>query len=134
MQRNRILPRPRCVAQVKCCSLFLCDNLQERSLVLLLLRLVLLSRDLKPHNLLMDPKTMKLKIADLGLARAFTLPMKKYTHEVNKSMLRKAQNTHCFLYCPCIVILICLSSMCCVYLQFFVFNRLFIATDIDSMV
>ncbi|KAF5200951.1 Cell division control protein 2-like protein [Thalictrum thalictroides] len=41
-----------------------------------------LHRDLKPHNLLMDPKTMMLKIADLGLARAFTLPMKKYTHEI----------------------------------------------------
>lgn len=40
-------------------------------------------RDLKPHNLLMDRKTMTLKIADLGLARAFTLPIKKYTHEVN---------------------------------------------------
>lgn len=25
---------------------------------------------------------MRLKIADLGLARAFTLPMKKYNHEV----------------------------------------------------
>ncbi|CAH8370968.1 unnamed protein product [Eruca vesicaria subsp. sativa] len=41
-----------------------------------------LHRDLKPHNLLLDPKTMRLKIADLGLARAFTLPMKKYTHEI----------------------------------------------------
>ncbi|RID44533.1 hypothetical protein BRARA_I01319 [Brassica rapa] len=30
----------------------------------------------------MDPKTMRLKIADLGLARAFTLPMKKYNHEI----------------------------------------------------
>ncbi|CAK9178273.1 unnamed protein product [Ilex paraguariensis] len=30
----------------------------------------------------MDPKTVLLKIADLGLARAFTLPVKKYTHEV----------------------------------------------------
>lgn len=30
----------------------------------------------------MDRKTMMLKIADLGLARAFTLPIKKYTHEV----------------------------------------------------
>lgn len=43
---------------------------------------VLLCRDLKPHNLLMDRKTMMLKIADLGLARAFTVPIKKYTHEV----------------------------------------------------
>nr|GEV90181.1 cyclin-dependent kinase B2-2 [Tanacetum cinerariifolium] len=41
-----------------------------------------LHRDLKPHNLLMDRKTLMLKIADLGLARAFTLPIKKYTHEI----------------------------------------------------
>ena len=41
-----------------------------------------LHRDLKPHNLLMDRKTMALKIADLGLSRAFTVPLKKYTHEV----------------------------------------------------
>ncbi|XP_071721934.1 cyclin-dependent kinase B2-2-like, partial [Rutidosis leptorrhynchoides] len=42
----------------------------------------ILHRDLKPHNLLMDRKTMMLKIADLGLARAFTVPMKKFTHEI----------------------------------------------------
>ncbi|WVY89060.1 hypothetical protein V8G54_037963 (chloroplast) [Vigna mungo] len=36
----------------------------------------------QPHNLLMDRKTMMLKIADLGLARAFTVPIKKYTHEI----------------------------------------------------
>ncbi|XP_073144790.1 cell division control protein 2 homolog D-like [Henckelia pumila] len=41
-----------------------------------------LHRDLKPHNLLMDPKTMTLKIADLGLARSYTVPIKKYTHEI----------------------------------------------------
>jgi serine/threonine protein kinase len=41
-----------------------------------------LHRDLKPHNLLMDHKTMALKIADLGLSHAFTVPLKKYTHEV----------------------------------------------------
>ncbi|KAK1287947.1 Cyclin-dependent kinase B2-2 [Acorus calamus] len=41
-----------------------------------------LHRDLKPHNLLMDRKTMMLKIADLGLSRAFTIPLKKYTHEI----------------------------------------------------
>jgi len=27
---------------------------------------------------------MMLKIADLGLARAFTVPLKKYTHEVTE--------------------------------------------------
>ncbi|RYR00889.1 hypothetical protein Ahy_B06g079776 [Arachis hypogaea] len=42
----------------------------------------ILHRDLKPHNLLMDRSTMMLKIADLGLARAFTVPIKKYTHEI----------------------------------------------------
>ncbi|CAA7408017.1 unnamed protein product [Spirodela intermedia] len=41
-----------------------------------------LHRDLKPHNLLMDVKTMMLKIADLGLSRSFTIPIKKYTHEI----------------------------------------------------
>ncbi|KAF9587739.1 hypothetical protein IFM89_004716, partial [Coptis chinensis] len=29
---------------------------------------------------------MMLKIADLGLARAFTLPMKKYTHELDSNV------------------------------------------------
>nr|CAB3483461.1 unnamed protein product [Digitaria exilis] len=41
-----------------------------------------LHRDLKPHNLLMDRKTMALKIADLGLSRAIIVPLKKYTHEI----------------------------------------------------
>ncbi|KAG7388075.1 Cell division protein kinase 1 [Phytophthora pseudosyringae] len=38
-------------------------------------------RDLKPQNLLVNA-TGELKIADFGLARAFSLPIKKYTHEV----------------------------------------------------
>ncbi|XP_050376338.1 cyclin-dependent kinase B2-2-like isoform X2 [Argentina anserina] len=42
----------------------------------------ILHRDLKPHNLLMDRKSLTLKIADLGLARAYTVPIKKYTHEI----------------------------------------------------
>jgi len=40
-----------------------------------------LHRDLKPQNLLIDSR-LNLKIADFGLARAYTLPMPKYTHEV----------------------------------------------------
>ncbi|XP_073366847.1 cyclin-dependent kinase B1-1-like [Aegilops tauschii subsp. strangulata] len=35
-----------------------------------------LHRDLKPQNLLVDKEKMILKIADLGLSRAFTVPMK----------------------------------------------------------
>mmetsp|Transcript_3919 Transcript_3919/g.6896 ORF Transcript_3919/g.6896 Transcript_3919/m.6896 type:complete len:308 (+) Transcript_3919:295-1218(+) len=38
-------------------------------------------RDLKPQNLLID-KSGTLKIADFGLARAFSLPFRTYTHEV----------------------------------------------------
>jgi cyclin-dependent kinase len=41
-----------------------------------------LQRNLKPHNLLIDRRTRVLKIANLGLSRAFTVPVKKYIHEV----------------------------------------------------
>ncbi|KQJ92528.1 cyclin-dependent kinase B1-1 [Brachypodium distachyon] len=41
-----------------------------------------LHRDLKPQNLLVDKEKGVLKIADLGLSRAFTVPMKSYTHEI----------------------------------------------------
>lgn len=39
-------------------------------------------RDLKPQNLLVDKVNNLLKIADLGLGRAFTVPVKSYTHEI----------------------------------------------------
>lgn len=39
-------------------------------------------RDLKPQNLLVDAGRRVMKIADLGLGRAFTVPVKPYTHEV----------------------------------------------------
>ena len=41
-----------------------------------------LHRDLKPQNLLIDRSTNALKLADFGLARAFGLPVRAYTHEV----------------------------------------------------
>jgi serine/threonine protein kinase len=39
-------------------------------------------RDLKPQNLLIDSSGTVVKLADFGLARAFGLPLKTYTHEV----------------------------------------------------
>lgn len=41
-----------------------------------------LHRDLKPQNILVDWDRGLIKIADLGLGRAFSVPVKSYTHEI----------------------------------------------------
>lgn len=45
-----------------------------------------LHRDLKPQNLLIDRSTNALKLADFGLARAFGIPVRTFTHEVSKRL------------------------------------------------
>jgi len=42
----------------------------------------ILHRELKPTNVLVDVKAMKLKLADFGLARAFSFPLRAYSHDV----------------------------------------------------
>lgn len=42
----------------------------------------IIHRDLKPQNLLINPRTKELKIADFGLARAFSVPIRTLTHEI----------------------------------------------------
>lgn len=41
-----------------------------------------LHRDLKPQNILIDSPRLSVKVADFGLARCFTPPIRPYTHEV----------------------------------------------------
>ena len=47
-------------------------------------------RDLKPQTLLVDDAAECLKIADLGLGRAFSIPIKSYTHEARRRRRRRA--------------------------------------------
>jgi serine/threonine protein kinase len=48
----------------------------------------IMHRDLKPQNLLVDPDRKMLKIADLGLGRVFSMPVKAYTHEASAAQLQ----------------------------------------------
>lgn len=50
-----------------------------------------LHRDLKPQNLLINAQG-EIKLADFGLARAFGVPVRTYTHEVNCPFLKKKKS------------------------------------------
>lgn len=58
----------------------------------------ILHRDLKPQNLLIDQQHNYLKLADFGLARAFGIPVRAYTHEVqsvrNREWLKQSASWH----------------------------------------
>lgn len=54
-----------------------------------------LHRDLKPQNLLINAQG-EIKLADFGLARAFGVPVRTYTHEVDCVCLCYVfTNIHC---------------------------------------
>ena len=48
----------------------------------------IIHRDLKPSNILITEDESVVKIADLGMARAITVPLKTYTHCVGSLWYR----------------------------------------------
>lgn len=57
-----------------------------------------LKQDLKPQNLLINKKG-DLKLGDFGLARAFGIPVRSYSHEVRALVAKRDE----ILFCCCLL-------------------------------
>jgi len=89
-----------------------------------------LHRDLKPQNLLIDTEG-NIKLADFGLARAFGLPVRSYTHEVVTLWYRAPE---ILLGCKIYSTAVDVWSIGCIFVEMITRNALFPGdSEIDQL-
>lgn len=87
-------------------------------------------RDLKPQNLLIDSNGV-IKLADFGLARAFIIPVRPYTHEVVTLWYRAPE---VLLGCPRYATPVDMWSVGCIFAEMATKRPLFIGdSEIDQL-